>query len=111
MRDEVRRNFLATSIKLISGSVLLSSSSAYALTHKHHHNDDGDGIIISASLVNTCGTCQNWGAMRKVSKDKKTIKIQSMGWCNNPQSMHYQKLTAFDHVMIKTQHWKKWSVL
>jgi len=112
MPNKIRRNFLATSLKLISGSLLLSSSSTYAMSHKHHrHGDESDGITFNASLVNTCGTCQYWGAMRKVSKDKQTITVQSMGWCNNPQSMNYHKLTSFDHVMKKTEYWEKWSVL
>ena len=115
MTNGSRRNFLTSSLKLISGSFLLSSSSAYAVAHKHEHHhhsgDEGDGVKISTSLVNTCGTCRYWGGMRKVSKDKQTIAIQSMGWCNNPQSMHYQTITEHDHVMMKTQYWEKWSVL
>jgi hypothetical protein len=49
--------------------------------------------------------------MRKVSKDKATVTAQSMGWCNNPDSPNYQKLTMADHEMKKTGVWKKWAAL
>jgi hypothetical protein len=49
--------------------------------------------------------------MRKVSKDKTMVTAQSMGWCNNPNSMNYQNLTPADKVMKKTGIWKKWSAI
>lgn len=111
MTDDSRRNFLSVSAKLLAGSAALASVGAYAGSHEHHHHGAGDGLSIDASAKDTCGTCQYWGGMRKASKDKTTIKVQSMGWCNNPDSMNYQKLTSADHVMKKPGMWKKWSAL
>ena len=45
------------------------------------------------------------------SEDKKTVVAQSMGWCNNPDSPNYQKLTMADHQMKKVGVWKKWHVI
>ncbi len=49
--------------------------------------------------------------MRKVSGDRKEVFAQSMGWCNNPDSPNYQKLTSADHQMKKPGIWKKWAAL
>jgi len=112
MSDDSRRNFLSVSAKLLAGTAALASVGSYAGSHEHHeHGGSGDGIAIDASSTDTCGTCQFWGGMRKVSKDKTMVKAQSMGWCNNPDSMNYQKLTSADHLMKKTGMWKQWAAL
>ncbi len=112
MSDKSRRHFLTSSAKLLAGTAALTSMGAYAGSHENHnHGAPGDGIAIDASAKDTCGTCQFWGGMRKVSEDKKTVKAQSMGWCNNPDSMNYQKLTSADHIMKKTGMWIKWPAL
>ena len=115
MSNDSRRNFLAVSAKLLAGTAALASVGTYAGSHEkhehHQHGGSGDGKAIDASAKDTCGTCQYWGGMRKISKDKTMIKAQSMGWCNNPDSMNYQKLTSADHIMKKTGMWKKWAAL
>jgi len=112
MFDDSRRRFIFSSSKLLVCTATLTSISANAGTHKHHvYGDESDGITIASSLTHSCGTCEFWGGMRIVSKDKKTITAQSMGWCNNPDSINYQKLTSVDHVMKQTGVWKKWPVL
>ena len=111
MSDESRRNFLSSSAKLLAGSAVFASVGTYAGSHQHDHHGAGDGMAIDAAANDTCGTCQFWGGMRKISEDKKTVKAQSMGWCNNPDSMNYQKLTSADHKMKKTGIWKKWAAL
>ena len=106
-----RRHFLVSSGKLIAGTAALGGGmSAYAMD-EHHHHGAGDGMTTDASSKHRCATCQYWGGMRKLSKDKKQVVTQSMGWCNNPESPNYQKLTTADHEMKKAGIWMKWEIL
>ena len=112
MSDESRRNFLSNSAKLLAGSVAFVSVNALASSHEGPmHGASGEGTAIDATATDTCATCQYWGGMRKVSEDKAQVVAQSMGWCNNPDSMNFRKLTNPDHVMQKTGIWKKWIAL
>jgi anaerobic selenocysteine-containing dehydrogenase len=111
MSENTRREFLS---RLVVGAAALSTTAAFASSHEGHEmnaDSTGHGHAVDASAENTCGTCAYWGGMRKVSKDKKQVIAQSMGWCNNPDSMNFQKLTAPDHVMKKTGMWKKWTAI
>ena len=111
MASESRRNFLATSSKLVVGTVALGSFAAHASEHEGMHGGSEDGHAIDAKATHTCATCQFWGGMRKISEDKKEVLAQSMGWCNNPNSPNHQKLTMADHKMKKPGIWKKWGAL
>ena len=111
MASESRRNFLATSSKLVVGTVALGSFAAHASEHEDMHGGSADGHAIDAKTTHTCATCQFWGGMRKISEDKKEVLAQSMGWCNNPNSPNHQKLTMADHKMKKPGIWKKWGAL
>lgn len=111
MSLESRRNFLATSGKLLVGSVALGSIAAHAAEHGHDHGGAGQGLVVDAASEDVCATCQFWGGMRKISEDGQTLVAQSMGWCNNPNSPNHQKLTAADHQMKKPGIWKKWPAL
>jgi hypothetical protein len=110
MNHKSRRNFLATSGKLLAGAAALGSLATHA-AEEHHQDGSGSGLVVDAALQNRCATCQFWGGMRKVSDDKKQVTAQSMGWCNNPDSPNHRKLTAADHHMMKPDIWKKWAVL
>jgi anaerobic selenocysteine-containing dehydrogenase len=110
MSEEKRREFLISSAKLLVGTAALGSVAGVA-SASSHGGSEGKGMVIDASAENTCGTCMYWGGMRKASKDGSKVVAQSMGWCNNPDSMNYRKLTSADHVMKKTGRWKKWPVL
>ena len=111
MASESRRNFLATSGKLVVGTVALASLAAHASEHEHMHGGSADGHAIDAMAADTCATCLFWGGMRKISGDKKQVFAQSMGWCNNPDSPNHQKLTMADHKMKKEGIWQKWEAL
>ena len=75
------------------------------------HHGSGEGLEVEASAKDTCGTCKYWGGMRKLSDDKSKVVAQSMGWCNNSDSMNFQKLTTADHKMKKAGIWKKWGAI
>ncbi|MGD2073488.1 MAG: hypothetical protein PVI91_06630 [Gammaproteobacteria bacterium] len=112
MSVESRRKFLATSGKLLVSTAALGTIAAHATeAHAQRQGGSENGLAVPAAAKDTCGTCQFWGGMRKVSDDKKEVVAQSMGWCNNPDSPNYQKLTAVDNQMKKPGIWKKWPVL
>lgn len=112
MSVENRRNFLASAGRLLVSTVALGSVAGTAVAeHMHPQAASDDGHAIDAASKNTCGTCQFWGGMRKISESKSEVIAQSMGWCNNPDSPNYQKLTAADHQMNKPGIWKKWPAL
>jgi anaerobic selenocysteine-containing dehydrogenase len=112
MSFESRRNFLAASGKLIVGTVALGTLAAQASQEQTHMPESsGNGLAIDAKAADTCATCQFWGGMRKISEDKAQVITQSMGWCNNPKSRNYEKLTAADNRMKKPGIWNKWSAL
>ena len=112
MSVESRRKFLATSGKLIVSTAALGAIAAHATkAHAQMQGGGGDGLTVPAADKDTCGTCQFWGGMRKISDDKQEVVAQSMGWCNNPDSPNYQKLTAADNQMKKPGVWKKWPAL
>ena len=111
MDNNSRRRFLITSSKILAGTATFGSLSVYAGGHSHHHHGSGNGIEINATQKSTCATCQYWGGMRKISKDRKLVTAQSLGWCNNPDSPNHQKLTEADHKMKKAGIWKKWNAL
>jgi hypothetical protein len=110
MSSESRRNFLASSGTFLLGAVALGPMAGYA-GEEHAQAGAGQGHRVDAKSQNTCVTCRFWGGMRKVSKDKTEVVAQSMGWCNNPDSPNYQKLTMADHQMEKVGVWKKWAAL
>jgi hypothetical protein len=112
MPVESRRNFLTSAGTLLASTVTLGSIAAYAAeAHTQMQGASGDGLAVDATSKNMCGTCQFWGGMRKISDNKSEVIAQSMGWCNNPDSPNYQKLTAADHLMNKPGIWKKWPAL
>ena len=105
-----RRTFLSRAGKTLIGSAALASLPVVTIAMNHQHGG-GNGMTVDADAKDTCATCNFWGGMRKLSKDKKQVIAQSMGWCNNPDSPNHNKLTAADHKMQKTGIWKKWSVI
>jgi len=115
MSLETRRGFLAASGKLLVGTVALCTMGAHASDerehHGHEHGGPSDGLLLDATAQDICATCRFWGGMRKLSDDGENVIAQSMGWCNNPDSHNYRKLTMPDHRMKKAGIWTKWAAL
>ena len=112
MSDRDRRDFLCGSVKLLIGASALASTAVVASSHDGPmDHGSGHGLEIDASAKDTCATCQYWGGMRKLSDARDIVVAQSMGWCNNPDSMNFQKLTTADHNMQRTGVWRKWDII
>ena len=101
MNDKIdRRAFMRRTGQLALGGLMSGALiSAQAET----------GFTLDSSVQGQCATCSYWGGIRKVSEDGKTITTQSLGWCNNPKSMSYQKMTPPDFGPMKA--WTKWEAL
>jgi hypothetical protein len=56
-----------------------------------------------------CATCEFWGGPRRLARDGKTVTMTGFGWCNNPQSQNYQKMTSPEHGPMAV--WKKWQLI
>lgn len=112
MKDKKRRDFIATTGKLLAGTAAVAAwSTSQAADHSEHHSSSSDGLVVAAAVDKTCASCEYWGGMRRISEDGTQISTQSMGWCNNPPSPNYQKLTQADHQMTEAGVWKKWAAL
>jgi hypothetical protein len=66
-------------------------------------------IVIEASREGICGTCRFWGGMRRVSEDRKSVNAESLGWCNNVDSPHFQTMRTPEAGPMKA--WRKWEAL
>jgi hypothetical protein len=110
MHDENRRKLLAAGGSLLAAG-LLASRGARASEHEgHSHPAKGvPSVAIEASREGVCATCRYWGGIRRASEDKKTVHAESLGWCSNPESHHYQAMTTPETGPMKS--WKKWEAL
>lgn len=68
-----------------------------------------DGYHLPSGTEQRCGTCNFWGGQRRLSPDGGEVIVGGLGWCNNPDSPNYQKLTAPDHGPMPA--WVRWTVL
>lgn len=118
MQDENRRGFLKTGgAALAVGAAGLLGARAHADEHAGHMTPGGqlksekgtDAFTVKAKEPGLCATCQFWGGVRRVSEDKGTVYCESLGWCNNPKSHHYQSKTT--PVTGPMDSWKKWEAL
>lgn len=106
-----RRDFLVRGATVVAGS-LLCSSVVSSIAHGQDHMEgmgqgETNGYVLPSGTTKHCGTCEFWGGPRRISPDKSTIT--GLGWCNNPNSPSYQKMTTPDHGPMDT--WKKWGAL
>jgi hypothetical protein len=109
--QKVRRKLLAgggvTCVSAVLGGL---SGHAGADEHGGHAGAKGlAAIVIDASKEGICGTCRFWGGVRRVSEDKKTVYAESLGWCNNVDSPHYQTMRTPEAGPMKA--WRKWEAL
>ncbi len=118
MKDESRRNFLKNGgVVLAAGALGSFGVSANASGHKSHAEHGGhlksmkgiDAFVVSADKEGICATCRYWGGVRRATEDKKSVHCESLGWCNNPDSHHYQTKTT--PVTGPMKSWKKWEAI
>ncbi|KOR28737.1 hypothetical protein TI05_16345 [Achromatium sp. WMS3] len=99
-----RRTFMEQSGKLILGAMLGS----HIATASANESAPQDASTVDAT-TELCATCEYWGGIRQISEDTKTVTGTGMGWCNNPKSRNYRKMTKPDAgTMIA---WKQWGAL
>lgn len=110
MSSMERRAFLGKGAgMLVAGALGGVAVNAVAGPHSNHAamsmgNENVFGM--SASTGGKCGTCAFWGGKRRLSRDGKVVEIDGLGWCNNPDSHNYQKVTSPDSGPMPG--WKKW---
>jgi hypothetical protein len=106
-RTADRRTFLTRTSQLIvgsvAGSVLLVADAAA------QRGPMAGAYEMSAATKGSCGTCSFWGGKRRISADRKTVFVQSLGSCNNPASPNFQKTTTPETGPMDT--WRKWEAL
>lgn len=102
-----RRQFICRSGQLIAGGLLGSTLLNVQAAGTHAPSDDF--YAIDASTEGRCATCEFWGGVRKLTEDRKQVLVQSLGWCNSPDSHHYQQLTTPETGPMES--WKKWGAI
>ena len=108
MKEKIdRRTLLNRTGTLIIGGIL-GSTVAKASAMESLTPAKGN-FEVSADTKERCATCEYWGGIRRISEDSKVVLSQSLGWCNNPKSPHYQKTTTPETGPMKV--WKKWGAL
>lgn len=102
-----RRTFILRTGQVLVGGAL---SSAAITTRAEDATEAIDAFYeMSADTQAKCATCEYWGGIRKISRDGKAVLTQSLGWCNNPKSAHYNTLTTPETGPMKS--WRRWQVL
>jgi hypothetical protein len=112
-----RRAFLRKGGAMAAGSMLAAGLAGHAAAAEHEHekmetmmgHGGTDGYELDSSVTQRCGTCEFWGAPRRLSEDGKTVTITGLGWCNNPKSRNYQKMTSPEHGPMAV--WRKWPLI
>ena len=102
-----RRRFIYHTGQLIAGGVLGST-----LLHAQAGDapaSSEDFYPMDASTEGKCATCEFWGGVRRLTKDRKQVLVQSLGWCNNSTSHHFQQLTTPETGPMDA--WTKWGAL
>lgn len=110
-----RRMFLMQAATIAAATIAGTGTSVKAVAAEHEGHSamlgkgGADGYTMSTSVENRCATCNFWGGERRVSADGKELTVGGLGWCNNPDSPNYLKLTSPEHGPMDM--WRKWSVL
>ena len=112
MHNGDRRNLLKKGGAMLAVGVLGGLGvNAKASEHGGHmkSNKGVPAVVVGADKEGVCATCSFWGGIRRASEDKKTVYCVSIGWCNNPDSHHYQTMTTPTTGPMKS--WRKWEAL
>ncbi|MCP5230949.1 MAG: twin-arginine translocation signal domain-containing protein [Zoogloeaceae bacterium] len=114
MSDESRRKFLKTSGSVLAAGLLGGVAVKAQAEHDAHHGmvagaPGVSAVIVPADASGICATCAFWGGKRRVMDEGKTVYGETLGWCNNPNSHHFQTLTAPQTGPMES--WKKWDAV
>lgn len=111
MHDESRRKLMRQGSYILAGGALsgLGLRIEAAEHPQHPMKKDVAAFVADAGEEGVCATCRFWGGMRKVSKDRKLVYCETLGWCNNPDSHHYHTVTTPETGPMKS--WRKWEAL
>jgi len=112
-RKEERRAFLVRIAAAVAGTMVAIRAIPSALAAEPDMAMTGaggaDGYVMQSSVAQRCATCDFWGGPRRISRDGKSITVTGLGWCNNPKSENYEKITSPDHGPMAV--WKKWQAI
>lgn len=109
-KTESRRQFLTQASGLAAGTLAVAATgSALAATAASTGKGGSSGYMLQSKAADVCGTCEYWGGQRKLSADGSELTIGGLGWCNNPASPNYGKLTSAQHGPMPA--WKRWSLI
>jgi hypothetical protein len=107
-----RRTFVQRTCAMAAGTMLAGPLIGRAMGAEHEAalgRGGTDGYIMDSTVAKHCATCEFWGGPRRLSPDRKSITVTGLGWCNNPASPNYQKLTSPEHGPMDV--WKRWQLL
>jgi hypothetical protein len=107
-RDGRRKLLASGGAAFIAGALGTAGVRAGAEEHAAH-TKGMPAVVIDASKEGICGTCRFWGGIRRVSEDKKAVYAESLGWCNNVDSPHFQTMRTPEAGPMKA--WRKWEAL
>ena len=102
-----RRTFLARASQVVVGSV--AGGVLFVADAAAQRGPMIGAYEISGDTKGKCATCAFWGGKRRISADRKTVFVHSLGWCNNPASPNFQKTTTPETGPMDT--WRKWEAL
>ena len=104
-KQDNRRRFLGRSATALAGGmatvVVARAAFAQKMGGARRHE-----FVMPADTTERCGTCVFWGGQRHVSRDKTEVHVRSLGFCNNPKSPNYHKMTTPETGPMKA--WTKW---
>ena len=119
-----RRKFIFRTTQAVAGTVLAAGAISSIASDPTPVVDDAGvsspvvdnvldnsdpSFVMNSMTPNVCGTCQYWGAQRRVSEDGKSVTIDSLGWCNNRKSPNFRKTTGPQTGPMKV--WEQWAAL
>jgi hypothetical protein len=112
MHNEYRRRLITLGGSGLAACALLGTGLGVRAAEHEGHQHPAKGVaafVVDATETGVCATCRFWGGQRRVSEDKKSVHCETLGWCNNADSHHYQAMTTPDTGPMKS--WKKWEAL